>query len=61
MILSYLNLTRSETQKIYVGDGDSVRMIAIPRLVQPSGQVKHVRRNILKLQLFKQETDPLSH
>ena len=34
-------------------------MIEIPRVVQRSGQVKHVGRNILKLQLFKQDTEPL--
>jgi hypothetical protein len=57
MVLSYLTLTQSETQKKYFGDEGSSRTIEIPRVVQPSGQVKYVRRNILKLQLFKQDTD----
>ena len=59
MILSYLTLTLSETQNKFFGDGGSSRMIEIPRVVQPNEQVKHVRRNILTLQLFEQDTDPL--
>jgi hypothetical protein len=58
MLLSYLTLTENETHKKIFGHGISSRMIEIPRVVQPTGQVKHVRRNILKLQLFKQDTDP---
>jgi len=59
VILSYLTLTRSETQNKFFGDGSSSKVIEIPRVVQPNEQVTHVRRNILTLQLFKQDTDPL--
>lgn len=59
MILSYVNLTPTETQKKYVADGNSSTIIEVPRVFEPSGRVKHIRRNILKLQLFSQDTDLL--
>jgi hypothetical protein len=59
MILSYLNFTPFETQKKYVADGNSSTMIEVLSVFEPSGRVKHIRWNILKLQLFNQDPELL--